>query len=161
MPSTNPNVGNANWSALGAGSFYGSSTAVGGGGNIARDHLDAERMGVARIPSAEYPDGYLGTINSRRGDRLLDSLKQNTRSYTRGVHKGERIDPGDYIWPANMQPDRGLKNEARGMKTAPLLELAPHPHLVNDGKVDITSNVPAAIDPNRRSQLGRLVPVWS
>lgn len=160
-PSTYPGVGNSNWSALGAGSFYGTSAAVGGGGNLARDQLDAARMGVARVPSAEYPDGYLGNVNSRRGDRLLDALKQNNRSYTRGVHVGERIDASDYFWPPELGPQRGLKNEARGIKTAPMLSLAPPPHLVNDGKSDPTNNVPGVIDPQRVAQLSRLRPPWS
>jgi hypothetical protein len=160
-PGTYGGVGNANWSALGAGSFYGNSTAVGGGGNLARDQLDAARMGVAKIPSAQYPDGYLGNINSRRGDRLLDALKQNNRSYTRGVHVGERIDATDYFWPAEFNPERGLKNEARGIKTAPLLQLAPPPHLVNDGKSNPTNSIPGVQDPKRTQQLMRLRPPWS
>ena len=65
-----------------------------------RDGLDFLRSG-ARTPEANYPDGYLGTIQTRRGDRLLENLqrRQNERSYTRGVHKGERIDQSDYFWP--------------------------------------------------------------
>lgn len=80
-----------------------------------RDPLDAARSGMAGfIPSAQYPDGYLGTIQSRREDRLLDSLKGqiNQRSYQRGVHKGEKIDAADYFWPSELQPDRGLLAEA-------------------------------------------------
>lgn len=83
-----------------------------------RDPLDATRSGMAGyIPSAAYPDGYLGTIQSRREDRLLDSLKGqiNQRSYQRGVHKGERIDAADYFWPAQLQPDRGLIRQAAGV----------------------------------------------
>ena len=38
----------------------------------AHDQLDALRMYWRRTPEAQYPDGYLGTINPRRGDRLLD-----------------------------------------------------------------------------------------
>lgn len=80
-----------------------------------RDPLDAARSGMAGfIPSAQWPDGYLGTIQSRREDRMLDSLKGqiNQRSYTRGVHKGEKIDAADYFWPGELQPDRGLAAEA-------------------------------------------------
>jgi hypothetical protein len=68
-----------------------------------------------RTPEATYPDGYLGTITSRRDDRLLGALKGrvNERSYQRGVHKGERIDPGDYFWPEQFNLDTGLKNESR------------------------------------------------
>lgn len=93
-----------------------SNPAVGGGLAIAfRDKLDATRSGMAGfVPSAQYPDGYLGTIQSRREDRLLDSLKNkvNERSYTRGVHKGEQVDAADYFWPGELQPDRGLRAQA-------------------------------------------------
>jgi hypothetical protein len=79
-----------------------------------RDDLDATRSGMANfIPSAQYPDGYLGTIQSRRGDRLLDNLKTqlNQRSYQRGVHKGEKVDPRDYFWPPELQPNSGLQRQ--------------------------------------------------
>ena len=64
-----------------------------------RDPLDAKRM-AQFTPEATYPDGYLGTIRSRRDDRLLNDLKdrQGKRPYQRGVHKGERVDPRDYYW---------------------------------------------------------------
>jgi hypothetical protein len=89
----------------------------GGGGPFFRDAMDARRSMYNQTPEAMYPDGYLGTINTRRGDRLLDNLKnrQNQRSYQRGVHKGERIDPSDYYWPGAMQPDRRLVAEAQGI----------------------------------------------
>lgn len=96
----------------------GSVVQGGGGGAMAipfRDDLDARRSGMGNyVPSAEYPSGYLGTIQSRREDRLLDKLKGqvNQRSYTRGVHKGERLDPSDYFWPPELQPDRGLRQQA-------------------------------------------------
>jgi hypothetical protein len=102
------------------------SQTVGGGGGVPepffRDLLDARRSMWRRTPDAEYPDGYLGTIVSRRGDRVLDSLKSrvNQRQYQRGVHKGERIDPGDYYWPAKFNPDLGLELEARGEKFSPI-----------------------------------------
>lgn len=88
-----------------------------GGGQalVFRDPLDAARSGMAGyVPSAQYPDGYLGTIQSRREDRLLDTLKNkvNERSYQRGVHKGEQVDAADYFWPSELQPDRGLRQQA-------------------------------------------------
>src|SRR5437763_11635062 len=77
--------------------------ANGGGGHQAigyRSGLDARRSagGADRVPSAEYPDGYLGTITARRDDRLLKNVQSRLteRSYQRGVHKGERVDPQDY-----------------------------------------------------------------
>lgn len=95
----------------------------GGGGSLSsagpmpyfRDALDAQRsVGGNFTPEASFPDGYLGTIRSRRDDRLLDSLKsrQNQHSYQRGVHKGERQDPAAYFWPSEYQPDAGLRREA-------------------------------------------------
>lgn len=161
-------VAHQNWQSLGAGGLYGGATSYGGGGSagavpVSRDSLDALRMGVGRIPSAEYPDGYLGTMRTRREDRVLDSLKnrQNQRSYQRGVHKGERIDPSDYFYPEGLDPQRGLRNQAKGLRTAPLMQLIPHPHLVNDGKVDMPNNVPGQIDPRRVMQFKNLKPAWN
>lgn len=158
------NVPHQNWQSLGSGS-WGGNTAYGAGGTpVARDSLDAARLGsaVGRVPSAEYPDGYLGTINARRSDRLLNSLKnrENQKSYQRGVHKGERIDPGDYLWPDELQPDRAIRNEMKGLKTGPLMEVVSAPHLVNDGKANTIANEPAVINQVRASQLRNLVPTW-
>lgn len=163
MPSNLGGSTGNNWSALGAAALYGTGTAVGGGGTMARSELDARRMGIGRTPQAQYPDGYLGTINNRRGDRIVDSVKNNLnkRSYTRGVHKGERIDPRDYCWPKDMQPDRGLQYEARGEK-APLLGNTIQPMLVNDGKAPGASQTPygpsTTVNPARVTQLGHLMP---
>lgn len=152
----------SNIQSLGAAGLYGTYTALGGGGTFARDELDGMRMGVGRTPEAEYPDGYLGAIPSRRGDRLLDSVKdrQNERSYSRGVHVGTRVSPRDYFWPTDQQPDRGLKREARGLRQAPLLELTPPPHLVNDGKTDTPNELPGEINPARAVQFLHLRPSW-
>lgn len=97
----------------------GSLTQGGGGTSPYRDVLDARRQGRAPgfTPDAQYPSGYIGDINSRRGDRLLNHLKVEftKRPYTnRGVHKGTKIDPGDYKWPAWFNPQSGLKLEADG-----------------------------------------------
>lgn len=152
-----------NIQSLGASGLYGTYTATGGGGNVARSELDAARMGIARMPHAEYPDGYLGAIPSRRGDRILDSIKtsQTQRSYTRGVHKGERIDAHDYFWPSQLHPQRGLRNEARGKRTGPLMVTAEATHLVNDGKSDMPSSTPGEINPVRAQQMLHLRPAWS
>jgi hypothetical protein len=74
------------------------------------DYLDNLRMNWRRTPEAEYPDGYLGTLNTRRGDRLMDGLKSrmNNRPYTRGIHKGERIDARDYAWPEEFNLNTAL-----------------------------------------------------
>jgi hypothetical protein len=88
---------------------------------FAHNYLDAVRMNWRRTPEATYPDGYLGTIPSRRGDRLLDGLKarQTNRPYTRGVHKGERLDQRDYFWPPEFNLWSGLENEEKGLRWAP------------------------------------------
>jgi hypothetical protein len=167
---------NQNWQSLGAGGMYGGYSMGGGGGNTiadvsARDPLDYLRMGVGRAPQAEYPDGYLGTIRSRRDDKgrpnsiaeaALDGTKSrvNQRSYQRGVHKGERIDPNDYVWPRQWSNQTGIANQAKGVRTAPIMELAPAPHLVNDGKADIPNKVPGQINPRRVDQFARLRPNW-
>ena len=153
----------SSWQTLGAGGLYGGNV-VGSGSAmpVARSELEAARMGTGSVPSAAYPDGYLGTIRSRRDDRLLDSTKNrvNQRSYQRGVHKGERIDPGDYRWPEQMQPDRGLRAESKGKRTELLMDLAPPPNLVNDGKTNTVADQPYEMNLRRQEQLTRLLPSW-
>jgi hypothetical protein len=103
----------------------GTANTQGGGGGMGpyfRDALDARRSMYNQDPQAQYPDGYLGTINTRRGDRLLDNLKQrqNQRAYQRGVHKGERIDPSDYFWSSRFNPQTSLQLESQGEKFSPI-----------------------------------------
>jgi hypothetical protein len=176
MPGTHQN-----WQYLGGNGFIGSYTTTGGGGTpvTGRSEMDFARLGVGKTPSAEYPDGYLGTIRSRRDDRgngtdtVVDSLKnrQNQRAYQRGVHKGERIDPGEYYWPEGMNPDRRLKVKAKAIdndgainlmvtRYAPQTQLAPAPHLVNDGKANIRANDPAEVNKYRAQSLQHLKPTW-
>lgn len=172
-----------NWQYLGANGFTGAYTTTGGGGTPVTPHsqMDFLRMGVGRTPDAEYPDGYLGTIRSRRDDRgrptdnVLDSLKsrQNQRAYQRGVHKGERIDPGQYVWPKELAPDRRLKAQAQpinndgGMnymvdREMPQEQLTASPQLlVNDGKANVSSNLPGSINFYRNSSLQHLRPRWA
>lgn len=180
MPSSHQN-----WQYLGASGYIGSYTTTGGGGTpvVPRSSMDFARMGVGRAPQAEYPDGYLGTIRSRRddkgkpysvGDTVLDSLKnrQNQRAYQRGVHKGERIDQAQYLWPEGMEPDRRVnpklfkpvENDGSlvmmGLRDAPQTELAPAPHLVNDGKSNISANVPLEYNPTTSTRFRHLKPRW-
>lgn len=177
MPSSHQN-----WQYLGASGYIGAYTTTGGGGTpvTPRSQMDFLRLGVGRAPQAEYPDGYLGTIRSRRDDKgngsdtVLDSLKnrQNQRGYQRGVHKGERIDPAQYLWPENLQPDRGLNKRNykladvdggvvyMGKRNAPQQQLAPAPHLVNDGKSNISSNVPGEFNPRTGATFQHLKPRW-
>jgi hypothetical protein len=180
MPSSHQN-----WQYLGASGYIGAYTTTGGGGTpvIPRSGMDFQRMGVGRAPQAEYPDGYLGTIRSRRDDKgkpyamsdtVLDSLKnrQNQRAYQRGVHKGERIDAAQYMWPKNLEPDRSLNQKNyrmtevdgavvfMGKRNAPQQDLAPAPHLVNDGKANVSANVPAEFHPRTAQNFQHLKPRW-
>ena len=176
MPNTHQNIQN-----LGAGGMYGTNTVYGGGGvPVARSELDFLRMGVGRAPQAEYPDGYLGTIRSRRDDRgrpsstsdtVLDSLKSRVgqRGYQRGVHRGERIDASDYYYPSDLDNQRGIKRQMRAAKqgnvlvakrNAPNFNLAPAPHLPNDGKANMRSTSPGEIDKKRVDKFARMRPQW-
>jgi hypothetical protein len=174
-----------NWQYLGASGFVGAYTTTGGGGTpvVPRSELDFMRIGVGRAPQAEYPDGYLGTIRTRRDDKgkpyamsdtVLDSLKnrQNQRAYQRGVHRGERIDQAQYLWPENLQPDRRLKVKPKlvdndgsltmdMVRNSPATQLAPAPHLVNDGKSNISANVPAEFNPRTADTFSHLKPRWN
>lgn len=162
---------NQNWQSLGAGGLFGSFNQGGGGMASARSDIDASRMAVGRVPHAEYPDGFLGTIRSRRDDKgkpystsdaVLDSLKTrvNQKAYQRGVHKGERIDPGDYVWPRSWGDTTGIKNQMAGRKTVPTGILTPPTKLVNDGKVNMPNFIPNSINPRRQEQFSRLRPQW-
>lgn len=102
----------------------------------------------------------MGTIVSRRNDRLLDALKnrQNQRNYQRGVHKGERIDPADYRWPAEFTPDRGLKCEAAGVKQAPI---GYYVEATADALIPASgAQLPQTLNPVRAADLRRLTPTW-
>jgi hypothetical protein len=169
-----------NWQYLGASGYQGAYTTTGGGGTPIqpRSELDFLRLGVGRTPSAEYPDGYLGTMRSRRDDRgmptdtLLDSLKnrQNQRGYQRGVHKGEVLDASSYFLPPQLQADRGLKLQARAKQVgntlvvsrqSPKTALGPAPSLVNDGKANIKAAQPAEFNPHVSQQFAHLKPRWN
>lgn len=140
-----------------------------------RDPVDAARTQMGqRVPSAEYPDGYLGTINSRRDDRLLNRLKKdlNQRAYQRGVHKGERIDPGDYYWPDEFGPDSGLARQGMAMtddSTGVRVYRVARPvptGTVSDRLTVLGERLPRGaegleLDPRAVANLDRLRPVWS
>jgi hypothetical protein len=161
-----------NWQSLGAGGLNGANNVAGSGTSVARSELDSVRIGTGRVPTAEYPDGLLSTIRSRRDDRLLDSIKNriNQKGYQRGVHKGERIEPGNYMWPVEFNAQQGLKRESRAILTengyvakrfANDPRLVPAPHLVNDGKANTLANEPTQINQTRSLQLAYLKPQWS
>jgi len=164
-----------NWQSLGAGGMYGYNNQGGAGTPVARDAMDASRIGVGRVPSAEYPDGYLGTIRSRRDDRLLDSIKSrvNQKAYQRGVHKGERIEPSMYFWPDSLNDMSGIERQMKAaytnvnganvyqvMRNAPQVSLVPAPHLVNDGKANTIATTPGEINERRQAMLAYLKPAW-
>lgn len=97
----------------------GSVTQYGGGGGMPisgfRSILDA-RLAAAtgKTPEAQYPDGYLGSVIDRRQDKLLQTVRNNARSYTRGVHKGSRISATDYFWPDDFTPYSSLERRMAG-----------------------------------------------
>jgi len=134
-----------------------------------RDLKDRQLAAFGATPDTQHPDGYLGTqgASSRRQDKLLDGIhRQNHRSYSRGVHKGERVNQGDYFWPDEMTPMMGIERQMTGspMKFTPP-GLPPAPHLANDGKAG-PRGVPRGldrtqveqIDAQRASMLKSLVP---
>jgi hypothetical protein len=160
-----------NWAETNFLSPYGNQ---GGGGDVPepwwRDNLDFRRSMWRQTPEASYPDGYLATIRSRRDDRLLDSLKNRLtqRSYQRGVHKGERIDPGDYLWPGAWRPERGLQAESVGVKQT-LAGIIPERGQVGPEQMlprgtgslsTIRGFNGIVIDPKRVDQLRKNAPPW-
>ena len=165
-----------NWQSLGGNGLYGYNNQGGSGTSVARDEMDASRIGVGRVPSAEYPDGYLGTIRSRRDDRLLDSIKNrvNQKAYQRGVHKGERIEPSMYFWPEGITDMSGIERQMKAtrvningvnvyqtMRSAPEVSLTPAPHLVNDGKANTMATEPGQINERRKSMMASMRPAWN
>lgn len=152
--------------------------ANGGGGTDVltfRDPLDAKRSAFGgRMPAATYPDGYLGTITDRRQDRIKQVARKrmNDRSYQRGVHAGDKVDPGDYKWPdaGGVRPTAGLEYEARGLKWTQQGSVTER--LAHGGKVNALtpaqmaelqkkygiSEVMADIDPIRRERLKKMLP---
>ena len=165
-----------NWQSLGGNGFMGYNNQGGQGLPVARGELDAIRIGTGRVPTAEYPDGYLGTIRSRRDDRLLDSIKNRVgqKSYQRGVHKGERIEASAYFWDREFNDQMGIKRQSRAKyvnnngammymtpKGAPDIRLTPAPHLVNDGKSNMRSDQPGVLNVQRATALSYLKPVWA
>ncbi len=132
-----------------------------------RNPKDAQLAAWGMSPDVQYPDGYLGTGNvNRRQDKLTQAvMRTNTRSYSRGVHKGERINSGDYIWPSEFNLQTGLVLQSQGKKFAP--PGAEPVRLTNDGKVGprgLPTNIDRPhqeiVDMQRRSMLKNLLPTW-
>lgn len=165
-----------NWQSIGGNGLSGYNNQSGYGGPVARGDLDAIRIGTGRVPQAEYPDGYLGTIRSRRDDRILDSIKSrvNQKAYQRGVHKGERVEPSAYYWTPDFNDQSGIQRqlkakqvEVNGVTVWQMprytqdVRLVPAPHLVNDGKSNLVSDSPGTINVQRANQLNYLKPKWA
>lgn len=130
---------------------------------FSRSVLDARRMMQRRTPNSEYPSGYLGTITDRRSDRMFDSLQSriNQRSYQRGVHLGERIDPGDYLFPDEQNPLRGIQRQATtGQRYAPSLEWFQPTPVVEGRQAPRGSESILTLDAHRMSQLAMVRPRW-
>lgn len=134
---------------------------------VFRNAKDAQLTGFRNSVDAQYPDGYLGTMDSnRRQDKILGTLsRMNARQYSRGVHKGERINAGDYIWPDEFNLYTALELQAQGKKFAPTG--AEPVRLTNDGKVgprgiprDQSRADATEISLERRSVLKSLAPAW-
>jgi hypothetical protein len=167
-------------------------TTVGGGGHTGgvqyRTPLDAARAAQGRVPSAEYPDGYLGTITDRHEDKLLKDVQNRLtdRSYQRGVHLGSKIGKEQYFWPAvgDIRPDMRLKVESRaeivnGLYDVPRFTPTGNPveRLAHLGKtaglsppeqmkvakqmgVSVAKNPVVIMDPTRAARMTKMLPPW-
>jgi hypothetical protein len=92
---------------------------------------------------------------------MFDSLKSriNQRSYQRGVHLGERIDPGDYLFPDEQNPLRGLVRQATtGLRFAPSQEWFQPTPMVEGKLAPRGSESILTIDVHRSAQLALLRP---
>jgi len=124
--------------------------------------MDFRRSMFRRVPSAEYPDGYLGTIRTRREDRVLGYVQGRVteRSYQRGVHKGERIDPHDYFWLPDFHPQSGLLAQAAGRRQAPAETLRARAAVTERQMIPRGAQSLIEVDPDRQAALRRLAPDW-
>lgn len=133
---------------------------------VFRNAKDQALSGYRSSPDAQYPDGYLGTMSSnRRQDKVLGTLsRMNARQYSRGVHKGERINPGDYIWPDEFNKWSALEQQQRGLRfTTPGAEpvrLMRDGNYVPRGLPRNNENQQQEINPERRARLKVLAPAW-
>jgi hypothetical protein len=137
-----------------------------GNSPVFRNNKDKILSGYRGTPDAQYPDGYLGTMSSnRRQDKVLGTLsRMNARQYTRGVHKGERINAGDYLWPDEFNKWTALQLQEQGLKFAP--PGADPVRLMRDGNY-APRGIPRDQDkpenrsnPERRAKLKGLAPAW-
>lgn len=133
---------------------------------VFRNSKDQMLSGYKSQPDTTYPDGYLGTMSSnRRQDKLLGTMsRMNARQYTRGVHKGERINPGDYLWPDEFNKWTALNLQAQGLKYAPPgaepVRLMRDGNYVPRGLQRNEEDPQAQSSPERRAKLKALAPAW-
>jgi len=110
--------GNSWWVNTGGMGIAPGEAVTGGGGDPSvvspRSPLDAARMANGFAPGASYPDGYIGDITDRQQDKLLGAVQKGltTKSYQRGVHKGEVLGRDSYYWTADCNPDAGIARES-------------------------------------------------
>lgn len=132
-----------------------------------RDALDAARSLYDREPAAHYPDGYVDSaLNSRRADRMAETMWRQQKPYSRGVHKGERISMEDYLWPREFNLMSAVVNQTTGKRyVSPAM--GDVVMLTNDGKPGPRDavfgeriSVPVVPDPNRAAFLRRIAPAW-
>lgn len=108
----------SNWWVDAAPAAVPGGAVVGGGGDPSvitpRSALDAARMASGFAPGASWPDGYLGTITDRHQDKLFADVKGRltSRSYQRGVHRGERLGQEDYRWTPEVNPMAGIQRQS-------------------------------------------------
>lgn len=125
MPAT---ASNNNWSVNTGGLAAGNvgANVYGAGGDPmapagGASRLDKLRMGANQLPDAQYPDGYLGTVQNRysgkKDPQAILQTRLNDRSYQRGVHKDVKMPSSAYLWPSDFDPQSGLRAEARGKLT--------------------------------------------
>jgi len=88
----------------------------------------------------------------------------NARQYSRGVHKGERINAGDYLWPDEFNKWTALQLQEKGLKFAP--PGADPVRLMRDGNY-APRGIPRdqekpenRTNPERRAKLKGLAPAW-
>ncbi len=157
----------ANWNSPSAPPGAATTAALGPAPNFrsSKDYLlSGYRTGV----ETQFPDGYLGPMEgNRRADKILGHIERmNLRQYSRGVHKGERINPTDYLWPNEFNKFTSLQLESKGEKFAPVGTYSPD--LTNDGKMNGAEAIRRAqpgteqtpINPERQSRLRHLMPLY-
>jgi hypothetical protein len=133
-----------------------------------RDALEAKRLMWRVQPGEDYPSGYLGTITSRREPRRdARVLRQNGRSYQRGVHAGSRVDLSYYLWPEEFNLMSGIVNQAAtGRRFTPPGAGVENIRLINEGRPGPqdaavrNGGVPVTPDANVAAQKTRDLPPW-